>query len=126
MTYRSEPEDISRPITFDIAFLGYTRELSVKGLRQFAKNNEEQILKFNKSYDNCVLYLKDGTKITTIGYSKNWCRGYKFDQLILFDDDRWLIEFDKMREIYNIILGTMYISNVPEEFKILKYEDIRD
>lgn len=125
MTHRSEPEDISRPITFDIAFLGYTRELSVKGLKQFAENNKEQIEKFKTNPSDCVLYLKDGTKITAIGYSENWCRGYKFDQLILFDDDRWYIEFDKMREIYRIVLGTMYISNVPEEFQILKYEDIR-
>lgn len=125
MTYRSKPEDISSPITFDIAFLGYTRDLSVYGLRQFAENNEEQILKFNKSRDNCVLYLKDGTKITAIGYSENWCDGYKFDQLILFDDDRWHIEFDKMKEIGNIMLGTMCISNVPDEFQILRYEDIR-
>ena len=121
MTYRNEPEDTSRPITFDIAFLGYTSEFSRYGLKQFAENNIEQVEKRTRD----VLYLKDGTKITAIGYGENWCRGYKFDQLILFDDDRWNIEFDKMREIYNIVLGTMYISNVPDEFQILKYEDIR-
>lgn len=125
MTYKFEPEDISSPITFDIAFLGYTRELSVKGLRQLAENNKEQIEKFYKSYDNCVLYLKDGTKITAIGYGENWHNGYKFDQLILFDDDRWNIEIHKEEEIRLIKTCTMYVSNVPEEFQILRYEDIR-
>lgn len=121
MTYRSDPEDISRPITFDIAFLGYTSELSRYGLKQFAENNIEQVEKRTRD----VLYLKDGTKITAIGYGENWCRGYKFDQLILFDDDRWLIKENKIKEIYKIEEGTMYMTNVPSYFQWLFYEDIR-
>lgn len=122
MTYRSEPEDMSTPFKFDIAFLGYTKELSVKGLNQFAENNIEQVEKY-KLHEH-VLYLKDGTRITAIG-SSEYLRGYRFDQLILFDDNRWNIKYSRFDEIRNIWLQNMNISNVPEEFKILEYEDIR-
>ena len=44
-TYRSEPEDVSRPIYFDLALLGYTTELSREGLKQLAENNKEQVCK---------------------------------------------------------------------------------
>lgn len=114
------------PRKLDIAFLGYTRELSIKGLRQFAENNKEQVLKFKSNSCESELYLTDGTRIIAIGYSENWQRRYKFDQLILFDDDRWLIETNKREEINNIRHRTMYISNVPEEFQILLYEDVRE
>lgn len=126
ITYRSEPEDVSTPITFDLAFLGYTKELSVYGLRQFAENNKEQTLKFRNSPYDCELYLTDGTRIKAIGYGEErWLHGYKFDQLILFDDNRWLIEINKAGYINDIIRHTMYISNVPKEFQVLNYEDIR-
>lgn len=125
MTYRNEPEDISTPIHFDIALLGYTTELSREGVKQLAENNKEQIEKLRINNYDCELFLKDGTRIKAIGYSENWLRGYKFDQLILFDDDRWLIDIHKDETIRMIKACTMYVSNVPEEFQILKYEDIR-
>jgi hypothetical protein len=124
MTYRSEPEDISRPIYFDIALLGYNSDLSRKGLKQFAENNKEQVEKLRWNTYDCELYLKDGTRIKAVGYGDNWLHGYKFDQLILFDDDRWLIETEKYNRIREIIDHTMYMSNVPEEFQILHYEDL--
>jgi hypothetical protein len=114
------------PRRLDMAFLGYTRELSIKGLKQFAENNKEQILKFKNNSCNCEVYLNDGTRITAIGYSENWLHGYKFDQLILFDDDRWEIKVNKEELISMIKNCTMYISNVPEEYQILYYEDIRE
>lgn len=114
----------TEPRRFDLAFLGYTRELSVKGLRQFAENNKEQVEKFRFNSCDCELYLKDGTRIKAIGYSENWLHGYKFDQLILFDDDRWNIKTHKAEGIRMIKACTMYMSNVPEEFQILRYEDI--
>lgn len=120
-TYRSEPEDISRPIYFDIVFLGYNSKLSRDGLRQFAENNKEQVEKFNSI--NNELLLKDGTRIRAIGCGES-LRGYRFDQLILFDDDRWYIKTDKKDEIRMIMACTMYMSNVPEEHQILYYENI--
>lgn len=125
-TYRSEPEDISKPIYFDIAILGYNNDLTRYGLRQLAENNKEQVekLKWGANVNNCELFLKDGTRIRAIGYGEHWLHGYKFDQLILFDDDRWNIEIHKKDEIRMIMACTMYMSNVPEEHQILYYENI--
>lgn len=118
------PEDTTIPIRFDLALLGYTYELSRKGVRQIAENNKEQVEKFKNNRCDCELHLKDGTRIFAIGYGERWLRGYKFDQLILFDDNRWLIETDKNEEIRMIKVCTMGASDVPEEHQILYYEDI--
>jgi len=124
MTYRSEPEDISRPIHFDLALLGYTTALSRKGIKQLAENNKEQVEKLKWNTCDCELYLKDGTRIKAIGYGECWLHGYKFDQLILFDDDRWEIDIHRDKTIRMIKACTMYMSDVPEEFQIIRYEDI--
>lgn len=124
MTYRSEPES-SEPIYFDIAFLGYTSELSRYGLKQFAENNKEQVNKFKWDTYDCELYLKDGTRIKAISYSERFLHGYKFDQLMLFDDNRWLILDKRYKEIHRIKECTMYTSYVPYEHQLLLYEDIR-
>ncbi|MBU5331712.1 hypothetical protein KQI61_05845 [Anaerocolumna aminovalerica] len=85
---------MSTPITFDIGFLGYTSELSIKGLKKFAENNIEQVK--DKKFNNCnaEVYLYDGTTIKAITYGMN-LRGYKFDQLVLFDDNRWNIGIER-------------------------------
>jgi hypothetical protein len=112
------------PRRLDLAFLGYTTELSRKGLKQFAENNKEQILEFRNNLSDCELYLVDGTRIKAVGYGERLLHGYKFDQLILFDDDRWEIKVNKDEVIRMIKNCTMYMSNVPEEYQILYYEDI--
>jgi len=120
-----EPEDISTPIHFDIAFLGYTSELSRYGLKQFYENNIEQVEKFRINAYDCELHLKDGTTIKVITYSERYLHGYKFDQLMLFDDSRWLIMDKKYKEIHEIQESTMYMTNVPYDYRLLLYEDIR-
>lgn len=111
------------PMKFNIAFIGYNKQLSHKGLQQFIDNNIEQIKNIQKSSYDFKVYLKDDTVITAISFDTN-ARGYKFDQYILFDDNRWLIESEKASEIQLLIARTS-LYNVPEEFHILKYEDIR-
>ncbi|MGJ0847439.1 hypothetical protein ACR77J_12180 [Tissierella praeacuta] len=109
---------------FDLAFLGYNNKLTKYGLGQFLRNNAEQILKADMA--TLTAYFKDGTKIKgLIGVDDRRLGGYRFDQLILFDDDRWLIRFDREEDIRIIKVLTMFDSNVPEEFQILEYEDIR-
>lgn len=127
MTYRSIPEDISTPITFNIGFLGYTSELSIKGLRQFAENNKDEIRNVRNSNIDCELYLKDGTIIRAITYSERFLHGYKFDQLILFDDNRWNIGRERYQweMIDKIRTYSMALSYVPDECQILYYEDLR-
>jgi hypothetical protein len=122
-TWRNDLEDMS--MYFDIGFLGYTYDLSRKGLRQFSENNKEQVVKFKWNTNDCELFLKDGTKIVAISPNRDRVCGYRFDQLILFDDDRWLIKENKWREIDEIMCTTMHLSCVPEDYQIIFYEDIR-
>lgn len=109
---------------FDIAFMGYNSKLTNYGFRQFFENNREQVRAVY--FESLIIILKDGTKLKAIpSVDERSLRGYRFDQLILFDDDRWMIDFMREEDIRIIKALTMQLSNVPEEFQILKYEDIR-
>lgn len=109
---------------FDIAFLGFNSKLTRVGFREFIENNREQVLRAEKGALTAT--LRDGTRI------KGLCRvdykgliGYRFDQLILSDDERWEIEWVRLHDICKIMEYTMDCSNVPKEFQILRYEDVR-
>ncbi len=89
---------------------------------QFAENNKEdvEIFKYKQSY----MRLKDGTEIFGL-YENRPNKGRMLDQLILFDDDRWLIKLEKHDFIHLIM--QYFISQyscVHKEFQILEYEDI--
>lgn len=110
---------------FDIAFLGYNAKLTEYGLRQFAENNQENIIAI--SLINKTILFKDGTRIKGITIVDNRSLdGCRFDQLILFDDSRWLIRWDRAEDIHRILKWAMRLSNIPEKFQILEYEDIRE
>ena len=109
---------------FDLALLGYNAKLTKEGFGQFLRNNAEQISKADMK--SLTALFKDGTRIKGLICSDDRSlRGYRFDQLLLFDDNRWLIELEREEDIWIIKALTMQLSNVPEEFQILKYEDIR-
>lgn len=108
---------------FDLAFLGYNAKLTKEGFGQFLRNNAEQISKADMK--SLTALFKDGTRIKGLVLVDEMMRGYRFDQLILFDDDRWMIDYIKAAEIRWIQKLAMQQSNIPEEFQILKYEDIR-
>ena len=83
-----EPEKIT-PLR--IGFIGYNSQLTRDGLRQLVKNNEEdvEIFKYRQSY----IRLKDGTEIVGLYENKvDGLRGHRLDQIILFDDERWMIK----------------------------------
>ena len=112
------------PTALDIAFLGYNAKLTKYGLKQFIENNKESIDKVN--WIQKMIHLKDGTRIKgLITPDEVGLRSFRIDQLILFDDNRWEIEWARAEEIRIIKALTMQVSNIPEEFLILKYEDIR-
>lgn len=115
-------EDNYLPMKLNIAFIGYNELLSNKGLKQFIDDNTEQIEKVLMSTYGSIVYLKDGTMIRTVSLSNNSIRGYKFDQYILFDDSRWLIESEKESEI-QLLIARSSLHRVPEEFQILKYKE---
>lgn len=107
-----------------IGFIGYNSQLTQDGLRKFANNNKEDVAIFKKR--TSYIRLKDGTEI--IGLYENrvdGLRGNRLDQLILFDDERWMIKINRRNFIKEIIAKCIsWYSCVPEEFQILEYEDI--
>lgn len=111
----------------NLGLLGYTTELSHKGLAQLARNNSEQVLKCDIKQG--YLKLKDGTHVkalhTNLGMLDMQLRGWWLDQLILFDDSRWLICSDKCELIHEIRGYLDNRSRVPAEFQIIEYEDVR-
>lgn len=117
--------EIEQVIPLKIGFIGYNSQLTQDGLRQFAENNEEdvEIFKYRQSY----IRLKDGTEIVGLYENRiDGLRGHRLNQLILFDDERWMIKWKRGDFIKRII--ERYIncySCVPEEFQILEYEDLR-
>lgn len=109
---------------FDIVFLGYNAKLTNYGFRQILENNREQVSRVDLGKLRAI--LKDGTRLQAIPIvDERFLYGYRFDQLILFDDDRWEIKWHREEDINIIKALTMMSSNVPEEFQILRYEDIR-
>lgn len=106
-----------------LALLGYNQKTTEMGLRYFINNNADQIE--GVSWVNKEIRLKDGSTIRgIISADELYLRGKRFDQLILFDDNRWEIEWYRSEDIRIIKALTMYISVIPEEFQIIKYEYI--
>lgn len=108
-----------KPLT--IGILGNNTNLSYRGLHDLACDNEEQVEQHKKE----CLRFADGTKIIPITNASLFSskRPALIDQLILFDDFRWLIESDKTEMIRNIKKFLLCRSCVPEEFQIIFYED---
>lgn len=117
-----EPEKF---VPLRIGFIGYNSRLTEEGLVQFAENNKEDVEKFNckQSY----IRLKNETEI--VGLYENSAeslKGYNLDQCILFDDNRWEIEWKRYNFIKRVIERCISsYSCVPKKYWILKYEDIR-
>ena len=81
--------ETERIVPLKIGFTGYNSRLTQDGLIQFAENNKEdvEICNYRPSY----IRLKDGTEILGL-YENRTNKGCMLDQLILFDDNRWLIK----------------------------------
>lgn len=108
---REEPKPLK------IAFVGYTYELGLMGLRILTQENEDDIALVKKDR----LRFKDGTELIVVGNEPS-IRGCRFDQLILFDDHRWEI-YHKQRELIGLIKDWfMDLSCVPDEYQILEYQ----
>ena len=107
-----------------IGFIGYNSQLTREGLKQFAENNKEDVEAFK--YRQSYIRLKDGTEIVGLYENKvDGLRGHRFDQLILFDDERQEIKWERCSFIKRIIEECInWYSCVPEEDQIIEYEDI--
>lgn len=116
--------EIERIKPLKIGFIGYNSQLTQDGLIQFAENNKEdvEIYKCRASY----IRLKDGAEIVGLYENRpDALRGHRFDQIVLFDDERWNItarRYDFIKQVIEKCVS--WYSCVPEEYQILKYEDI--
>ena len=112
---------IIKSLPLRLALLGYNRHTTEQGLRYFINNNIEQIKGTN--WRDKKIYLKDGSTIKGItSVDEQNLRGKRFDQLILFDDNRWNIKWHREEDIRIIKVLTMYCSIIPDEFQIIDYE----
>jgi len=100
-----------------VAILGYNLDLSRKALREIVENDIFS-KPINKKKDQAI--MSDGTKYIAIS-SIEKVRGYAFDQLIIVDDSRWEI-FDKQWDVIDYVKERLFLSYVPEEFQIQRYE----
>lgn len=109
-----------RPRPLELVFMGYNAPLTDRFIQQFAADNAEQVAHFNKA--RRFLTLTDGTRIKGVspGVVQRGFDGYRFDQLILADDERELIYITAAREI-EIVRASLALSCVPEEFRVLYY-----
>lgn len=104
-----------------LGLLGYNRHTTEDGLRYFINNNINQIE--GTSWVSRTIYLKDGSYIRGITSAEETSlRGLRFDQIILFDDERWHIKFDRAEDIRILKALTLYTSVIPEEFQVIEYE----
>lgn len=79
--------EVEQIVPLKIGFIGYNSRLTQDGLMQFAENNKEdvEICNYRQSY----IRLKDGTEIFGLYENrKESLRCQRYDQLILFDDER--------------------------------------
>lgn len=116
--------EIEKVVPLKIGFIGYNSQLTQDGLIQFAENNKEDVAIFK--HRTSYIRLKDGTEIAGLYENRpDGLRGHKFDQIILFDDERWNItahRYDFIKQVIGRCVS--WYSCVPEEYQILKYEDI--
>lgn len=116
--------EIEQIVPLKIGFIGYNSKLTQDGLRQFVENNKEdiEIFKCRQGY----IRLKDGTEIVGLYENKvGDLRSRRLDQLILFDNERWIIKWDRCDFIKRIITRCIdWYSCVLEEYQIIEYEDM--
>lgn len=101
-----------------IGLIAYNRVQSELAIKDFIKNNEDQIDSFTKN----KVMLKDGTTIHVLN-DMNDLRGYRLDQLMLCDDYRWDINYHRDSFIMAALQLAIYPrSCVPNDFIIMEYE----
>lgn len=115
-----EPEKYN-PLT--IGLMGYSTEQTFYGMQFFENNNIEQIKSHGSN--GLDIILNDDTKIIPILPNLDFdlfVRGKKFDQLILFDDERWNIK-TVHKDLINKILHQCIFGYtcVPYDYIIMEY-----
>lgn len=84
------------------------------------EDNKEEIIKVvMRKNDDFIAFFKDGTVVRTFSPVSHIRRGYKIDQILLCDDNRKEIYQKRGDDIRFIQDYCMYITCIPEEFRII-------
>lgn len=105
-------------MALEIAFLGYNEEQTRQFFKQFAEDNRDQVNGYN--FTHGLILLKDGTKIRRVSAAPEWITGRRFDQIIVADDLRQNIMFNRWDEL-NALDRCCTGSVVPEQFRYQFY-----
>jgi len=115
--------------TETIGIMGWNIKLTMKAIRTIVEENEDiRFVYWNPIAGQAKAVNKDGTVYITILPVQEWVmrqlKGMKqIDQLILFDDGRMQI-FETHCEIVNEICKNRMTDQVPDEFRVIFYEDL--
>ena len=100
-----------------IGVVAYNYKLSCNAIKELAHNDETSTpRKLSMGY--CE--MQDGT-IYKCFSTEEKTRGLRIDQIILVDDDRWEVDWQQF-ELIDSLKHRMYMSYVPDEFQIQRYE----
>ncbi len=102
-----------------IAFLGYNEKQTRQFFKQFAEDNRDQVRGVN--FAQGYMLLKDGTEILRVpAQNPAWINGRRFDQIIVADDLRVHVLFnrwDELAQLRRCCAGSI----IPLEFRYQFY-----
>lgn len=100
-----------------IAVVAFNYKLSCEAIRELAYNDQNY-----KPIQICMGFCKmqDGTRYKCFSTEEK-TRGHHIDQIILVDDNRWEVDWQQF-ELIDSLKHRMYMSYVPDEFQIQRYE----
>ena len=101
-----------------IVFLGWDRRQTDRYMRQMAKDNAEQVARYDRRSGR--LALRDGTEIIN-AYTIRSPKGQRFDQVILADDRRMEILEHHRLDIAELLARCMS-SPIPLEYQLQIYD----
>lgn len=100
-----------------VAVVAYNYDLSCKAVWQLANNDKDSKIKYKHKNE---IIMEDCTRYITFP-TYNHVRGHCIDQLIIVDDYRWEV-YQEQAELIDWIKHRMFMSCVPEELQIQRYE----
>jgi len=99
-----------------IGIIGYNYDQSKQALKEIVENDESAC----RSMSSWGAVMFDKTRYFIIEDSRG-LRGFRFDQLVIVDDNRWNV-YDKRNDLILDAILSLAGSCVPNEFLVLEYE----
>ena len=112
-------EKRGKAVQLKLGFIGYNDRLTRIAFDQFAIDNQEAVLTYDRVRGHMI--LRDGTTIQAITGGKAFWDGVRLDQVIVADDRRMEIMWRRYQEMACLRHVTA-CSEVPEEFRFQVYD----